>query len=62
MAVNSPTAARPLLGQEMLAYNGRQNRLFNSMIDVGIVYGIDETTCRGLDMDEKGVREREREG
>ncbi len=53
-AVTTPTVARPLLGHE-LAYNGQQNRLYNSMIDVALVYGIDEHTGRGLDMQEKEV-------
>ena len=54
MSINSPTVARPLLGQE-LSYGGQQKRLYNSMIDVALVYGIDESTYRSLDMQEKGV-------
>ena len=55
MAVNSPTSSiRPLLGQER-SHRGKHNKLFNSMINIALVYGIDEHTCRGLDMREKGV-------
>lgn len=43
-----------MLGQE-LSYQGRQNRLYNTMIDVALVYGIDETTCRSLDINDKEV-------
>ena len=36
--------------------------LLNSVIDVCLVYGVDETSARELPVTEEGVREGEKEG
>ena len=53
MSTSLSLARLPLGGSQ--GYPGRQNKLYNSIVNVSLVYGIDETTCRGLDMQERGV-------
>lgn len=57
---STPTAATPTaslrlsLGSKDGSYPSSQNRLYNSIVNVVLVYGVDET-FRALDINEEGV-------